>query len=143
CEPRLRGPPPSCAGVPPRHAATCRTTRRTMCPLAVVGGEGIGPEGTAQSHRVLNWFAANRGVPVTAREAQYGLIPYLAKGKVLPEETVEIMDEAAGFLWGATGGPETKEEPPAARKAGSLLGMRSKYDLFANLRPIMAHPALS
>jgi 3-isopropylmalate dehydrogenase len=118
-------------------------TRSNMFKVAVVGGEGIGPEVTAQSHRVLNWFVANRGVPVTAREAQYGLIPYLAKGKVLPEETVEVMDEADAILWGATGGPETKEVPPAARKAGSLLGMRSKYDLYANLRPIMAHPALA
>ena len=118
-------------------------TRSNMFKVAVVGGEGIGPEVTAQSRRVLNWFVANRGVPVTAREAQYGLIPYLATGKVLPEDTVEAMEGADAILWGATGGPETKEVPPAARKAGSLLGMRSKYDLYANLRPIMAHPALS
>ena len=118
-------------------------TRSNMFKVAVVGGEGIGPEVTAQSHRVLNWFVANRGVPVTAREAQYGLIPYLSTGKVLPEDTVEAMEEADAILWGATGGPETREVPPAARKAGSLLGMRSKYDLYANLRPIMAHPALS
>jgi 3-isopropylmalate dehydrogenase len=118
-------------------------TRSNMFKVAVVGGEGIGPEVTAQSHRVLNWFVANRGVPVTAREAQYGLIPYLATGKVLPEDTVEAMEEADAILWGATGGPETREVPSAARKAGSLLGMRSKYDLYANLRPIVANPALS
>jgi 3-isopropylmalate dehydrogenase len=118
-------------------------TRSNMFKVAVVGGEGIGPEVTAQSHRVLNWFVANRGVPITTREAQYGLIPYLATGKVLPEDTVAAMEEADAILWGATGGPETKEVPAAARKAGSLLGMRSKYDLYANLRPIMAHPALS
>jgi 3-isopropylmalate dehydrogenase len=113
-----------------------------MVKVAVVGGEGIGPEVTAQSHRVLNWFAAKRGVPVTLREAQYGLVPYLATGKVLPEDTVEAMEEADAILWGATGGPETKEVPPAARKAGSLLSLRSKYDLYANLRPIVASPAL-
>jgi 3-isopropylmalate dehydrogenase len=118
-------------------------TRSNMFRVAVVGGEGIGPEVTAQSHRVLNWFVANRGVPVTAREAQYGLVPYLATGKVLPPDTVEAMEEADAILWGATGGPETKEVPAAARKAGSLLGMRSKYDLYANLRPIVANPALS
>jgi 3-isopropylmalate dehydrogenase len=113
-----------------------------MVKVAVVGGEGIGPEVTAQSHRVLNWFAAKRGVPVTLREAQYGLVPYLATGKVLPEDTVEAMEEADAILWGATGGPETKEVPAAARKAGSLLSLRSKYDLYANLRPIVASPAL-
>jgi 3-isopropylmalate dehydrogenase len=114
-----------------------------MIKVAVVGGEGIGPEVTAQSHRILNWFATNRGVPMILREAQYGLIPYLATGKVLPEDTVEAMDEADAIVWGATGGPETKEVPAAARKAGSLLSLRSKYDLYANLRPIVANPALA
>ena len=117
--------------------------RSNMVKVAVVGGEGTGPEVTAQSHRILNWFAAKRGVPVTLREAQYGLIPYLSTGKVLPEDTVEAMDEADAILWGATGGPETKEVPAAARKAGSLLSLRRKYDLYANLRPIVASPALA
>jgi Isocitrate/isopropylmalate dehydrogenase len=118
-------------------------TRSNMVKVAVVGGEGIGPEVTAQSQRVLNWFATKRNLPMTLREAQYGIIPYLATGKVLPDDTVEAMEEADAILWGATGGPETKEVPPAARKAGSLLGLRSKYDLYANLRPIVANPALS
>jgi len=118
-------------------------TRSNMVKIAVVGGEGIGPEVTAQSQRILNWFAAKRGVPMTLREAQYGIVPYLATGKVMPDDTVEAMDEADAIVWGATGGPETKEVPAAARKAGSLLGLRSKYDLYANLRPIVANPALS
>ena len=117
--------------------------RSNMVKIAVVGGEGIGPEVTAQSQRVLNWFSAKRGVPMTLREAQYGIVPYLKTGKVLPDDTVEAMEESDAILWGATGGPETKEVPPAARKAGSLLGLRSRYDLYANLRPIVAHPALS
>ena len=119
------------------------STSSNMVKVAVVGGEGIGPEVTAQSRRILDWFAARRGLPMTLREAQYGVIPYLATGKVLPDDTVEAMDEADAILWGATGGPETREVPPAARKAGSLLSLRSKYDLYANLRPIVASPALS
>ena len=59
------------------------STSSNMMKIAVVGGEGIGPEVTAQSRRVLDWFAAKRGVPMVLREAQYGLIPYLATGKVL------------------------------------------------------------
>src|SRR6201996_4268662 len=114
-----------------------------MVKVAVVGGEGIGPEVTAQSRRVLDWFAAKRGVPMVLREAQYGLIPYLATGKVLPDDTAEAMEEADAILWGATGGPETKEVPREARKASGLLSLRSKYDLYANLRPIRANPALS
>jgi 3-isopropylmalate dehydrogenase len=119
------------------------TTHSNMIRVAIVGGEGIGPEVTSQSHRVLNWFATKRGVPMILREAQYGIIPYLATGKVLPDDTVEAMDEADAILWGATGGPEIKEVPSAARKAGSLLSLRNKYDLYANLRPIIASPALA
>jgi 3-isopropylmalate dehydrogenase len=114
-----------------------------MIKVAVVGGEGIGPEVTAQSQRVLDWFATRRGIPLILREAQYGLIPYLSTGKVLPDDTAEAMDEADAILWGATGGAETKEVPAAARKAGGLLSLRSKYDLYANLRPVRANPALS
>ena len=91
--------------------------RSNMIKVAVVGGEGIGPEVTAQSQRVLNWFAARRGVPMVLREAQYGIIPYLATGKVMPPDTVEAMEEADAILWGATGGPETKEVPAAAPRA--------------------------
>src|SRR5258708_8219788 len=88
--------------------------RSNMVKVAVVGGEGIGPEVTAQSRRILNWFAAKRGVPMTMREAQYGIIPYLASGKVLPEDTVEAMDEADAIVWVATAGPQTNEVPPPA-----------------------------
>jgi 3-isopropylmalate dehydrogenase len=114
-----------------------------MIKVAVVGGEGIGPEVTAQSRRILDWFASKRGVAMVLREAQYGLIPYLATGTVLPEDTAEAMDEADAILWGATGGPETREVPAEARKAGGLLSLRQKYDLYANLRPIRANSALS
>jgi 3-isopropylmalate dehydrogenase len=119
------------------------TGASNMIRVAVVGGEGIGPEVTAQSQRVLNWFVTRRNLPVVLREAQYGLAPYLATGRVLPQDTVEAMEEAEAILWGATGGPETTEVPAAARKAGSLLTLRSKYDLYANLRPIVANPALA
>jgi 3-isopropylmalate dehydrogenase len=119
------------------------TNLTNMTKVTVIGGEGIGPEVTAQSQRVLSWFASRRNVPVTLREAQYGVVPYLATGKVLPDDTVEAMEEADAIVWGATGGPETTAVPPAARKAGSLLSMRRKYDLYANLRPIVADPALA
>ena len=115
--PRLSGGRPRRAALDPFCKEIGMNNRSNMVKVAVVGGEGIGPEVTAQSHRVLNWFAAKRGVPMTLREAQYGLIPYLATGKVLPEDTVEAMDEADAILWGATGGPETKEVP-ASRAQG-------------------------
>src|SRR5262249_10665529 len=122
-----------------RDAMTAQTN---MMRIAVIGGEGIGPEVTAQSKRILNWFIGERGVPAKLRHAEYGIGPYLAPGKVLPADTAEAMDEADAILWGATGGPETKEVPAEARQEGSLLSLRKKYDLYANMRPIVAAPAL-
>src|SRR5260370_21468267 len=101
-----------------------------MIKVAVVGGEGIGPEVTAQSHRVLNWFATRRNAPMILREAQYGLIPYLATGTVLPQDTAEAMDEADAILCGAPGRPETKEVPAAARTTGSLIAVPTKDDMY-------------
>jgi 3-isopropylmalate dehydrogenase len=118
------------------------TAKTNMMRVAVVGGEGIGPEVTAQSRRILQWFISDRALLVQLIDAEYGIVPYLATGSVLPHDTVAAMDEADVILWGATGGPETKEVPPEARKAGSLLSLRSKYDLYANLRPIVAAPSL-
>jgi 3-isopropylmalate dehydrogenase len=114
-----------------------------MRQVAVIGGEGIGPEVTAEARRVLAWFAENRRVPIALRDAEYGVRPYLATGKLMPPETHAAIDESEAILWGATGGPETKEVPPAARKAESLLVLRRRLDLYANLRPIVADPALS
>jgi 3-isopropylmalate dehydrogenase len=118
------------------------TAESNMMTVAVIGGEGIGPEVTAQSRRILQWLISERGLPVQLRDGEYGVVPYLATGKVLPPETATAMDEADAILWGATGGPETKEVPPEARKEGGLLTLRRKYDLYANLRPIVAEPAL-
>ena len=75
--PRLPGRRPRGAAVDPFCREIGMNNLSNMIKVAVVGGEGIGPEVTAQSHRVLNWFAARRNVPMTLREAQYGLIPYL------------------------------------------------------------------
>ena len=113
-----------------------------MVKVAVIGGEGIGPEVTAEARRVLAWFADRRGTPVAMRDAEYGVKPYLATGKLMPPDTHAAIDDCDAILWGATGGPETKEVPPEARKAESLLVLRRRLDLYANVRPIVADPAL-
>ncbi len=111
--------------------------------VAVIGGEGIGPEVTAQACRVLDWFAARRSAPLAMQAAAYGVEPYLQTGKVLPDETRAAIDGSDAILFGATGGPETTDVPAEARKAGSLLALRRSLDLYANVRPVKADPALS
>jgi 3-isopropylmalate dehydrogenase len=70
------------------------TAETNMMKVAVVGGEGIGPEVTDQSRRILQWFISDRALPIRLRDAEYGVVPYLATGKVLPPETAAAMDEA-------------------------------------------------
>ncbi|MDR3402662.1 MAG: isocitrate/isopropylmalate family dehydrogenase, partial [Chthoniobacter sp.] len=110
--------------------------------VVVIGGEGIGPEVTAQARRVLSWFAAKRHLPIVLHDAEYGVVPYRATGEVVPAATRQAIEKADAILFGATGGPETTEVPAEARLRGSLLLLRKQYDLFANLRPIVAQPAL-
>jgi 3-isopropylmalate dehydrogenase len=113
-----------------------------MTKVTVIGGEGIGPEVTAQSRRILSWFAEHRGMPVVLRDAEYGVVPYLRSGEVIPADTYEALDEADAIVFGATGGPETLEVPAEAREKASLLRLRRRFDLYANLRPIFADPSL-
>ena len=110
--------------------------------VAVVGGEGIGPEVTGQAVRVLEWFMAKRELPLALTSASYGLEAYRATGEVLPDSSRKVIDDADAVLFGATGGAETKEVPIAARKKNTLLKIRKSLDLFANVRPIVAFPAL-
>ena len=119
------------------------TKATNMTKITVIGGEGIGPEVTAQSSRVLEWFAANRALPIEMKSAEHGLKPYLATGEVLPPATRDAIDTADAIVFGAEGGPETKEVPPEARTKGGLLALRKSLDLYANVRPIVASPALS
>ena len=113
-----------------------------MTRITVIGGEGIGPEVTAQSRRVLNWFAEQRGLPIVLRDAEYGVVPYLRTGELVPPETYAAIDEADAIVFGATGGPETVEVPAEARDKASLLKLRRRLDLYANLRPIFSDPSL-
>jgi len=110
--------------------------------IAVIGGEGIGPEVTAQSRRILDWFAERRGMPIVLRDAEYGKVPYLRTGEVIPADTWEAINEAEAIVFGATGGPETVEVPAEARNKASLLSVRRRLGLYANVRPILADPSL-
>ncbi|HTG20802.1 MAG TPA: isocitrate/isopropylmalate family dehydrogenase, partial [Reyranella sp.] len=67
--------------------------------IAVIGGEGIGPEVTDQSRRILNWFAEHRGTPIALRDAEYGKVPYLRTGEVIPADTWEAINEAEAIVF--------------------------------------------
>lgn len=117
-------------------------TRLNIRSVAVVGGDGIGPEVTAQGRRILALVAEKRSLPLKLMDVDYGADAYKKHGKLLPTSTRVAMSEADAILFGATGGPAFDEVPVQVRKAESLLAVRRDFDLFANLRPVKTMPAL-
>jgi 3-isopropylmalate dehydrogenase len=110
--------------------------------VAVIGGDGIGIEVTCQARRILEAAAKLAGIALEIEDHDYGALAYRKTGKVLPAETEQALHRADAIIFGATGGPEFDEIPIAERRAGSLLKIRSALQLYANLRPVLARPAL-
>ena len=110
--------------------------------LAILPGDGIGPEVIGEARRALDWFIAHRGLAVAIEPAEYGVEAYRRQGEVLPEATRAAIERADLVLFGATGGSESDVIPADKRRAGSLLRIRRSLSLYANLRPIKALPAL-
>jgi 3-isopropylmalate dehydrogenase len=89
--------------------------------VAVIAGEGIGPEVIGETRRVLDWFVARQRLGIVAHEALYGSEAYRRTGKVVPDETAAAFKTADAILFGATGGPAYDALPAAARREGNLL----------------------
>jgi 3-isopropylmalate dehydrogenase len=110
--------------------------------IAILPGDGIGPEVIAEARRVLEWFVARRGLSLVLAEHPYGAGAYRRLGQVLPKATEEAIRAAHAILLGAVGGTDTDAIPRAARIAGGLPHLRRSLELYANLRPIVTIPAL-
>ena len=110
--------------------------------IAILPGDGIGPEVAAQARRVLEWFVARRKLDLQLDEYPYGADAYRLHGQVLPKATEDAIRAAHAILFGAMGGMDADAIPRAARNAGGLPHLRRSLELFANLRPIVTIPAL-
>lgn len=112
--------------------------------IAILAGDGIGPEIMAQASRVLSLVNEKWQLNLALEEALVGGAAIDATGKALPAETMALCEKADAILLGAVGGPKWDNLPPAERpeKAG-LLAIRSKLDLFGNLRPALLYPQLA
>jgi 3-isopropylmalate dehydrogenase len=111
--------------------------------ILLLPGEGIGPEVIGEARRVLHWLIEHEHLGITAHEGLYGSEAYRQTGQVLPPATVDRLGTVDAILFGATGGPAFDAIPIEARRAGNLLRLRRRLDLYANLRPIVAIPALA
>lgn len=112
--------------------------------LAILAGDGIGPEVMIEARRILDAAAAKFGFEVTCTEHLVGGAAIDATGTPLPPETVSACEASDAILFGSVGGPKWENLPPDQQpERGALLPLRKHFGLFANLRPGVCLPALT
>ena len=109
--------------------------------IAVLGGDGIGPEVVDQGMRVLQAVAVRGGHKIELQEALLGGVAMDRTGSPLPADTLSLCRSADAVLLGAVGGPKWDPHAPVRPEQG-LLGLRKELELYANLRPVGVHPRL-
>ncbi len=110
--------------------------------LAVLPGDGIGPEIVAQAVKVLNVLKSD-GMKIEMEQAAIGGAGYEAAGDPLPEATFKLAQEADAVLLGAVGDWKYDSLPRDVRPERGLLRIRKGLGLFANLRPALLYPELA
>ena len=110
--------------------------------IAVLPGDGIGPEIVAQAVKVLDVLRSD-GLELEMERAPVGGAGYEAAGDPLPAATLDLARKADAVLFGAVGGPQYDALPRALRPEQALLRLRKELGLFANLRPAVLYPELA
>ena len=114
-----------------------------MYKIAVLPGDGIGPEVMTQARKVLDKVSSVFQLEFDYREADVGGVAIDRQGKALPEATVETCRWADAVLFGSVGGPKWEKLPPNEQpERGALLPLRKIFGLYANLRPAIIFPQL-
>ena len=104
--------------------------------IAIIGGDGIGPEVMAEAEALVGWYAKERGLPLETWSLDLGAERYLRDGTTFPDDLKErIAGECAAVLLGALGDPRV---PDNRHAADILFGLRFGFDLYANVRPVRA-----
>jgi 3-isopropylmalate dehydrogenase len=111
--------------------------------IAVINGDGIGPEVTKQAVKVLDAIAAQFGHEFYFTERLMGACAIDVTGDPLPEETLKTCLDSDAILFGAIGHPKYDNDPAAkVRPEQGLLKLRKSLQLFANIRPISSYTSL-
>ncbi len=112
--------------------------------VAVLPGDGIGPEVMAEALRVLDAVEQKFGVKFERTRANVGGAGIDNEGKALPQTTIDICKAADAILFGSVGGPKWEKLPPEEQpERGALLPLRKIFGLYANLRPAIIFPSLT
>lgn len=111
--------------------------------IAVLAGDGIGPEISAEGVKVMKAVCSKFGHQVTFTEALCGAAAIDAVGNPFPEETLKTCQDADAVLFSAVGDPRFDNNPNAkVRPEQGLLAMRKQLGLFANIRPVQTFDCL-
>ncbi|MFP4435956.1 MAG: 3-isopropylmalate dehydrogenase [Chloroflexaceae bacterium] len=110
--------------------------------IALLPGDGIGPEVVAEGVKVLQAVGDNFGHSFTTNTGLIGGCAIDETGTALPEATIALCQESDAVLLGAVGGPKWDNPDAKVRPEQGLLGIRKALGLFANLRPVSVHPLL-
>ncbi|CAK8714542.1 3-isopropylmalate dehydrogenase [Candidatus Electronema halotolerans] len=112
--------------------------------VAVLAGDGIGPEVMAEAVRVLDAAQQKFGFSVAYQFADVGGIAIDKHGQALPPATLQLCEASDAILFGSVGGPKWESLPPAEQpERAALLPLRKHFDLFCNLRPAKVFKALA
>ncbi len=111
--------------------------------IAVLPGDGIGPEIVNEAVKVIDFLKDRGELDVELEEAPVGGAGYDAAGDPLPAQTLQLVKAADAILLGAVGGPQYESLPREKRPEKGLLGLRSELGLFSNLRPAILYPQLA
>jgi 3-isopropylmalate dehydrogenase len=110
--------------------------------IAVLPGDGIGPEVAAEAVKALKKVAHIYGHEFVFEEALIGGAAMDASGNPLPDETLQLCRESDAILLAAVGGPKWDDPAARVRPEQGLLRLRKELELFANLRPVKLYPQL-
>lgn len=112
--------------------------------IAVLPGDGIGPEVMAEATRVLDVIGKKYDVIFDGTFANVGGAGIDNEGKALPQTTIDICKASDAILFGSVGGPKWETLPPDEQpERGALLPLRKIFGLYANLRPAIIFPSLT
>jgi 3-isopropylmalate dehydrogenase len=107
--------------------------------IAVVGGDGTGPEVTAEAVKVFKAVAALEGIRYELKDFDLGGARFLRTGEILPESVVAELATFKAILLGAVGHPDVA---PGVLEKGLLLALRFRFDQYINLRPVKLFPGV-
>jgi 3-isopropylmalate dehydrogenase len=111
--------------------------------IAVLPGDGIGPEIVAEAIKVLDYLNADMDLGLEFEHGLIGGAAYDETGSPFPDATIALVKQADAILLGAVGGYKWESLDIAVRPEKGLLGLRSELQLFSNLRPAILYPQLA